>query len=493
MLPETTVKINKLKKKFTNRKISQGIMLFVLLVISWLVSLLFHFGVKDQDWYSFYYVGRGVATGQDMYKDFSDNKGPVWYILMAGLYKIFGNNPGEALVVSSAVLDTAAVWLLLSLVSGWFGEGRWGGFKKYTWAILVLLFYKSLSMGTLIGGMYAENLANIFLFAAFLLFDRRRDEWSGWLLAMAVFTRPTYLVFGAVFPALRWSGEIKSPGLYKWGAGFLAGILMVILPSLYFGSFKDLIGNLIIFNIKYGGAYSLTARFLRIMAVLKLDLRLIVCLAITLLGWFWIIKKEDRKTKLWVSVLAGGSFLATFGSGVFYTHHFLQFVPAATGVTYYLIRQEKIKMIFKPLLVSLGLLTICTFPLFLLTAKMVVYPNNIRPAPQIPETATHKYLEVVPFYPSLYFSYNKNSPDRYYQGFMLSKKYNPNPEADMARHAALDKNIVRETTFLVVRPSGLTDGVDDEYLRNFKGRFGLVLVRTVSFTGGKIDVYLSSN
>ncbi len=463
-----------------------------LLLISFLLSSLFRFGVKDQDFYSYYYIGKGVAQGKDMYKDFADNKGPVWYLAFSGLYFVFGNNLTEALVISSTVFDLVAVVLLLELVTEWFGQSKWGVAGDLLTAILVLIFYKSLSMGVLIGGLYSENLANIFLFAAFLLFNRKRDWWSGIFFTSAIFTRLTFLFFGPMFFILRWSGKTKSLWLDKWMLGIFCGFGLVFLLLVYFGSLGDMINNMIKFNISFGSLYSFADKLAGLGKVVTLDIRLLLCSVMTILGWGLVLWRKRWGMKLMASALAGSSLIISFFcNGVFYTHQYLQFVLAGVGIIYFVIISGGLRAMFIPILVSLVLATVVTFPFYVLTAKALAYPNNIRSVPALPEVTTHKYLQVIPFYPSLYFSYNRSSPNRYYDQFFLSKYSSLDPNMDIIRYEALSTTTLKQTAFLVVRQKGVEDVMTKEYLQNFKRKFNLRLVRTATFNGGEMDVYLT--
>src|SRR3989344_3272691 len=89
-----------------NLKIKEKHLFLVIIITSFLVSLSFLWGNIDPDFFSFYYIGRGVAQGKDMYVDFADNKGPVLYFFFSVLYLFFKNNYKLALIVTSTILDT---------------------------------------------------------------------------------------------------------------------------------------------------------------------------------------------------------------------------------------------------------------------------------------------------------------------------------------------------------------------------------------------------
>ena len=76
-------------------------------------------GNIDQDFFSMYYVGRGVAAGQNVFRDFSDNKGPLVYWFFAGLFKIFGYNYTTSVFWGLVVLDAIGIFLWLEVVSKW--------------------------------------------------------------------------------------------------------------------------------------------------------------------------------------------------------------------------------------------------------------------------------------------------------------------------------------------------------------------------------------
>lgn len=67
-------------------------LILIILCLSLPFSLLLFNGKIDPDFFSYYYIGRGMNLGMDMFKDFADNKGPIQYLFYALLYKIFNNN-----------------------------------------------------------------------------------------------------------------------------------------------------------------------------------------------------------------------------------------------------------------------------------------------------------------------------------------------------------------------------------------------------------------
>jgi Gpi18-like mannosyltransferase len=173
--------------------------ILLLLVVSFVISNLFWLGGVDPDYYDFYYIGRGVAGGQNMFRDFADNKGPVLYLTFAGMYKVFGDNLGLALVTTSTFLDVVAVWLTVYLLGLWLVDGEAREYLSKWWVmVLLMMFYKSLTIGIFMGGVYAESIAFPLFLISLIMLEKKRLFWSGMFFALCVLTRQSFVYF-AVF------------------------------------------------------------------------------------------------------------------------------------------------------------------------------------------------------------------------------------------------------------------------------------------------------
>jgi len=467
----------------------------VLLVFSILVSLSFFWGRIDPDYYVFYYIGRGVAQGQDMYIDFADNKGPVLYLFFSFMYMIFGTNLELAAVVTSGLIDAFSVYLILRLFDIWFPGSKidFSG-KKILLPIGLLLVFKSFSIGTDTGGIYSETIAFLFILVSLFALEKKQDAFSGILYMLGALTRPT-VVFWGLFVLVRiLFQKDKLKNLFS----FVAGSFFCLLITMFYyfttgGSFFYLFQNLITFNLGYAGLVK-QLYIPQLVGTSVFEFRILISTLFTsvFLIWFFIKRYGTKKINTLLLTLSVATFLATFTGGIFYFHHFIQFSLLLSVALLYVVKHKS----FNPLRPALGLLVVAiiiNFFSFIFISNKTFDLQGSGTFLQNHETFLNqnKYLMVVTYYPELYFRYDKVSPDRYFLPYFLSARFNTNVEEDVERHSQMERSKIKDTLFLFITNNNFDKRIKEEYLYRFSDKFKLVEVVSTDENGTGISLYVS--
>jgi hypothetical protein len=111
-----------------------------MLFISFIFSLFLINREINRDYFTFYYVGKGVAHGMDMYGDFADNKGPITYLVFTIIYFLFSDNYLLGLVLSSTFIDAMAVYFFILFLENYLNIEifKIGFLKKIIFLVLVV-------------------------------------------------------------------------------------------------------------------------------------------------------------------------------------------------------------------------------------------------------------------------------------------------------------------------------------------------------------------
>jgi hypothetical protein len=89
----------------------------------------------------------------------------------------------------------------------------------------------------------------------------------------------------------------------------------------------------------------------------------------------------------------------------------------------------------------------------------------------------YKYIQVIPQQVQIYIETDKSSPDRYFQYYFLSKRYNTNAQKDINKHLSLGYNLLKNTEFIFIHSSLKSHtAYIDEYKNNFSEKFRLVKI-----------------
>lgn len=465
---------------------SNKFLFLLILFISLTIAFVFLVGIIDQDFFSFYYVGRGVAHGGNMYRDFADNKGPALYILFALLETIFKNHYKLAIIFTSGFLDTFTVFFFFKILEHLYKFTFKKSFIYFFIIFSAVLFYKSFSIGSFMGGVYSETLGAVFLSSALFASLKDKKMLSGILLTLAIFTRLSFIFFLPVFIALILIQKQKIFKSISFSLGFIVTSILITLPFLLDGTIHELIYNMITFNKNYGQATRPSQLYSLIFTSIS-ETRIIFTFIYISIFVLLIMFLSKKKIKYIILVIYLCSMLASNPGGIFYFHHFTQFMLISFIVAAYLIKYFP-KRIYLFAIYSVVFLTLLSYGIYVYAG---ILSNQNARFPFIKELAQKKYLQVIPYYSEYYFTFNKFSPDRYYQSFFLLNFYNTNSAYDINRHRLLDKTKLRQTLFLAIVNSETDKNFKDEYLQKFGAQFHLIRKNTYKNGKSIIEVYES--
>lgn len=481
---------------------SNKFLFITLLLGSLLISSLFWFGPIDPDFFYFYHVGKEINLGQELYVGIGDNKGPVHYFIYTLLYSIFVHNYGWALVIGSTLIDAFSLFIIIKILErDW--EYKWKKYKIVNLLIVFfsLLLYKSFSIGSLMGGLYSENVGMLWLSLGIWFLGKKHSVFSGALFGLSVLSRLTYLFFAPFFLILLFFNFKDKYKLTRQFLGFsIGGLLCLGIFILYFW----INGGLNHFFYNVFGQNALAARkfeegidklLLTSIFVSLSEPRIIITLILsTLVVILKIFSKENLRNKAILITLFISSFANTFTGGVgsiFFYHHFFQFnLMAIVTITQFKIF-FKAKAVFLPLIFLLISFTFLNYYSFLRNGK-----NNVSSLRKvhlnIPEIENNKYLIVVPYYSIYYVVYDKTAPDRFFQYFFFSSRSLENPEKKIEQHQKLNKQKLQNTTFMFVYQNKFEQDIITEYKNNFGNKFNLKKVNTYHDLDATIEIYESS-
>lgn len=461
-------------------------------ILSLLISLLFLRGRIDQDFYSFYYVGRGMADGMDMYRDFADNKGPVLYWFFSILNNLFGNEAHRALIISSTVIDAITVYVIFRLIEKW---QLLVSLREVSKVIFFLgfstIYYKSFSMGVFMGGFYSETLAFCLLILSIYLLETRKNFLSGSFFAFSVLTRPTTVFFLPVLLVL----IVRNSQILKKFFLFLTGTVLGLGGTLggYLlggGRVEYLYHNLIVFNLAYAKTVS-GYYWEQIITTVYFEARIAVSIILVLFVFVAYLKRKliFRYDKWFILILFISSIASSFVGGLFYFHHFVQFSLIFLCCTSLLLKEHRKLILTMFVGISASCLLINYLGFAVSRREDSGQVNFIKD--RVFQKQANKYFMVVPYYPEYYIKFDQSSPDRYYQSFYLSDYYSKNASQERLIHQRLDKQKLAKTTFVLIKNNAFDSVICQEYLENFGKIFQLKLVDQYQSSGSSVDVYVS--
>lgn len=465
---------------------------FLLILLgSFLISSILWFGIIDQDFFHFYYMGHGIANGQGMFTDFIDNKGPVFYTFFTLFYLVFKENYSIGLVLTSTFIDAFSLSLIFKILTRDWGF-KW--FKKQIINILVVVFclllFKSFSIGTYVGGFYSENLGMLLLLLSIWFLGKRNSLISGILFSLCVLTKLTFLFF-APYLLIELYFKFKNPKQFL--GFFLGGLMPFGIFTIWFwatNQLNDFIYNVFILNLNYAKTpvfSQIRLILLRSVFEFRIFITVVFSLLIILLEFF---SKEQKSKKIILLTLLISTLLATFVGKTFFFHHFLQYTLIAFISLTFFTNLSKFKVVFTPLLFFLALSLVFNFFFYLELSKNSIFLLNYTP-PDITEVNNKNYMVVMPYYPIYYIKYKKTSPDRYFSYFFLSKYRYNNSQIEIEKHKKLDKNKLAATIFLFVKRNEGDRILINEYKENFGNEFRLTKVGVYKDSESIIEVYES--
>jgi len=466
----------------------QGLVLFTfILILSLLISSLLFVCQIDPDFFDYYYVGRGISRGQDMFRDFANNKGPIFYFFMAGLYKLFGRNYYLAVFFANGFVDAVALFFLCRLLEKWrlftFSTKEKDSYFKL---LFIVAYYKSFSLGIGMGGFYTETLAFCLIIISLFFQEKDHDLGAGISFALACLCRPT-VVFFFLFLLVKYFLKKQPKRLIIF---VLSGLSVGLITLAYFfmkGTLVYLINNFILYNFHYAAAVS-KVHLYSIIYISTAETRILLSLVIFTVFLINLLLKIDFRNKdtLVFFVLVICSLLSTFTGGVFYYHHFLQCALAFLVCWFLLFKKDLRPLFFQQFNL---MLIVC-----LLVNYLYSYRSEFRLSKEaeiflekyLGESQPRKYLFAFFYWPKYYFQFDREAPDRYYQSFSLMDEYNGNASFDRSWHLKADKNKIKNTTFLFVSISDFEQSLNAEYLKYFQKDFGLKKID--SFSEGVLEM-----
>ena len=378
-------------------------------------------------------------------------------------------------------------------------------------SFFITLLIKSYSIGTFTGGVYSETVAFFFILSSLLLVERKKVFFAGILYSLAILTRPTTIFWGIV--PLVWflsKGE-KLAIFLKFFVGSIVSFLSVILFYVVLGGRLDyLIDNLLVFNSGYSRLIKtdyLRQLVLNISSETRLFLSII--LVIPLL-YFSLLNNKLIEYKFLIFAIFFASISSTFVGGLFYFHHFVQFSLIVTIAMVLIIAlsfrgnsalqgrkiipETRMSHLLASVLLLLFISEVGSYRHFLFSedrdSDLTRVQNFITNHKDLLDSK--EYLMVVTYYPQLYFTFDKLSPDRYFQPFFLSRRFNILAEKDIKRHSKLNKETLDNTLFLIVSKNEFDGWYKEEYLTNFANKFGLKNVAGTSNDHEEVNLYVAN-
>ncbi len=458
--------------------------IFLVLSFSFLFSLGFVLGRVDQDYFSFYYVGKGVAEGGMMYGDFVDNKGPVLYWFFAFLHLVFSGNYLVALVAASTLVDAAAIIFLLLFAKDRFKLVLPARFlESFILSLFLVSFYKSFSLGMFMGGFYAESLGVMWVSACFYALGKKKFFVAGVLFCLAVLSRQTLVFWGIwfVYELLRVRGSLYKNAM-RASTGALLALAAIALALFIKGDLWEFWRAITGLSLAYVG--HVTGHYwLQLKAVVMTEARIAASLVFfVVMTVLLYIQKGAKETQGFLVAFVSG-LLASFVGGLFYFHHFMQFTPAFLTVFLCVFSLE----------IKFARFIMACMALFLLSNYLYFFSSTRQfttaDAEFVCQAANGRNIQVVPYYPELYATTGLTSPDRYYQSFRLSSFYNRDPEPHWDEHIRLLEPKIKNTSFVVVEANAFDSEIAGEYLQRLKSAFSLELASRVSRGAQTISIY----
>jgi hypothetical protein len=471
----------------TNRRFF-GFKAGVVLGMGVLFFYIMHNGFADHDFFSQYYVGRGVAEGARMYGDFSDNKGPVLYLFFAGLSFVFGESINWALIGGNLLLWLISILGLVELARYWQGKGNISKIGE-----MVFLSAMGLYLGaTSCGGIYAENVGMAFLIWSLIFVSRRLYFWAGLLFAGAFFSRQTICFF---LPYLIYSTYILGKNNFKksllklfYGGGLVS--LLVLGGLIFTGDLGNFIHNAIVFNINYAAAVNNIKwdMFLLFFVNGNLPQLFIVAVLSVLVGLLIFWKRQTGGVEF--VILAACSLGSIFSGGIFYLHHLAQFSLVVGFSVGALVAGKEIGL-WKTMII--GLILAFSMDVGIDYARYKNEGKSVRLLKFMPSEADKinqkKYLMVISFNPRLYFDYDKRAPDKYFQPFFWSEFYNTEAKTEAQQHLDNMRLKFQDTAFVYIKDDWVDEILIKEYFDNFGDEFGLTKVGSGRISDKEIEIF----
>ncbi len=459
----------------------------VISITSFLISLLLLVGRTDPDFHAYYTIGRGVIRGYDMFADFAVNKGPVTYVVFAGLYAVFRDNYNLALIIASSVSDALTVAIMLAVIKEWFGLKIYSTkVSHYIWLVFITALYKSYLIGSVHGGFLSESITYPLALASLYLYKKERLALAATLISLSFCGRLTTLFFLIIPLAYNVFIVRDLIKLFRFVSYIILSSLVIIGIASLFGDLRYLFLNTITRNISFISTFQDVLLY-KIVATMILQPHLLMSfLVIFAISIHFLISKSSRNKLLYI-VFGLASTLATFVTGSFFYHQFAQF-SLVVFASLYLVKDQHRKNLC---MILLSIFVIFNYLMF--TANKL--DNTSLQSFLIKEVDLHgqDYLQMVTYQPEYYLLTDKDPMDRYFQPLFLTTLTERNASIYQDQHRLVTPERTADTTFVFVYENEFDRLVGKEYLNNFKNKFKLEKVS--EYRDGKdnvlAEIYLS--
>lgn len=458
-------------------------------IFSFLFSLLLLSG-PIEDFFVFYHAGRVVAQGGEIYRDLADDKGPVTYIFFSFLYRIFGSYYNWAIIFASTVLDALLCIFSFFILQKWTGfslpkEAMW----QYVLSFTLVGYIKSFSIGTVAAGVYSEQIAMVFLLVSFLLIQKKHIFTSGFVFALAIFSRQS-IIFFLIIPILLLFPK-KRNVLF-----FLCGVLLLTVIFLLYWWQKGLLFPVWEMMVQSVGKYraaTLPYRLSNITTTLFVQIRILF--SIIFVGVFSIRVFQSLKQRgkhIFFFCLLITSALSVFAGAEVWGHHFLQWSPLLLFCFFWIHTYFRTDRIFQ-LLGAIVFVSVVASYVGYIAIGAISGASLSQKWPIPREIAQKKYLVTVPFFDQLYVDYQKESPDRYLHSdfWMNDRRYGSWAKHVVSEHEALSEKRLQDTAFVFLSRDNSTNQYQ-WYLDTFADRFHLVKQTTYDINSMRMEIYFSA-
>lgn len=471
------------------------ILIFILiLVLSGTISTLFFYGNIDPDFFSFYYIGRGMLKGLSLYQDLADNKGPVLYFFFAMLNFIFGNNYRAALFFASTLLDTITIYYSVRLVYKWINKKIQP--RKFLLIFLILfftVFYKSFEIDIYqesYGGIYAETLAMSFLVLSLFSLECKKTYVSGLFFALSVLSRQSVVFFIFLFIVRGFFKYKKLKIVLEMFVGTVIGLTLVIgVYVLLGGSLSSMYSTVIAFNLNYAKAIK-HEYFHSLIFILESETRILWGIVVSIiLSFYAIFRRKDKAVSIFVFTLFVVSFLSTFYSGMIHPHYLAQLCLLFIVVLFCTFHDKR--------WITLAIVIVLSYSLFFSYRNYMTATKDEKSGINSHVLNTIKiknkeYLRIITYYPRYYLDSEKLSPDRYFTPYFLSERFNDRSSEERESHLLNMTDKAKNTLFVSVVKNEFDEKTSQEYLNFFGNSLSLKEVDVYHEGDNYVKIYTSS-
>ncbi len=457
-------------------------------IFSFLISLLLLRG-PIEDFFAYYYIGRSIVFGQDMFADVAHNKGPVTYLFFAALYWLFGLRYDAALVFSSTMLDAAFCIGLIVLFTEWIGYTvPKQKIRQWVLALCCVAYVKSFSIGSIMGSVYTEQLAMTFIVSSLVLVEKKRVLLAGTLFALAVLTRQSVIWYGFVFFVRLCMAKQEKRAIQKFLFGCMLPAVIFVFYLWWRGVFSYAWENLVVSVMEYRQADTKN-----IVTALYVQTRIFFSILFTGIVFLGYRRKvyADKMSLLVLSLLAAS--VLTVSRVMIWGHQFLQWIPLFLLSFFWMQSRRLWNRVLQLLSVCIAVFVFASYGIYVLAGAQLA-GSPYYTLPMMPEISEKKYLLLLTPYEKAYIDFQKESPDRYFVPYLWFNRWYFGDWTDLAisRHKRLSPDRVRDTAFVVLSSISGTGKGYEWYFDEFGNQFKLSQKTTYRIGDMRMEIYSTS-